>query len=155
MAELANLVFKKHQIGQFHHLELLGLSILRRPPGSHGKQETNTSSCLLCGHLTEVYFPALWQGFHRVKIRLFKCLDPRQLYQLQAAANRMFRLRHPFLADFLGVCAIKDCDIEDDSVPLADTEPFDFENASVALVFEDLNPLSLLDWIYTPEGLKL
>lgn len=89
------------------------------------------------------YRKAIWfVADNHVLLRDFICKDTTQLYTLQAAANRLFRLRHPYIVDFLGIFMPPDSNHA-------------VRESHLQLIFEDVQYISLLDWIYSPQATEL
>lgn len=88
------------------------------------------------------YKKAIWFSETDVLYRDFICKDITEVYALQAAANRLFRLRHPYLLDFLGIFMPLDLNNE-------------LRQSHLQLVFENVTNISILDWIYSSKGKEL
>lgn len=80
------------------------------------------------------YTKGMWNDYTNIRVKKFDCDSADLFYQLQAAGNRLFRLRHPFVLDFLGMFL------------------FGEYNEKLAMVFENFQYVSVKEWIYSTPG---
>ena len=84
-------------------------------------------------------FLGVWYDTHKVLVREMQCDNFNQLHSLQAVANQLFRLRHPYFHQFIGIYHPHPLHV--------------FNRGSrIFLAFEYLEQCSLMDWMYSSEG---